>query len=614
MDNDLKNKFKIDKNYSYAAKDFNAHKRNLLDYARNFFPNKVQDFNETSVAGMMLDMAAYVGDVMNFYLDHQFSELNPETAVEVQNVQSHLRNAGVEISGASPAILSVTFGFVVNAELVNGNYVPKASALPIIQKETRLNSTQGVVFSLMRDLDFGEKDPDGHLIADVVTNTTDANGNPVNFLIRRTGVCVSGEVKSETFAIGNTHVPFRKLTLSEKNVSEITSVVDSDSNEYYEVKSLTQDTVFKTYKNVRDDKFYSPEGLEIKMAPRRFVKKTSLVDRTVQIQFGSGDGLNFEDGILPDPSEMSLPLYGKDNFTFAYIDPNSLINSRTLGTSPRNTVITVTYRYGGGLNHNITAGSITSVQDLRIIFPGNPSLADADLVNNTVVATNLEKASGGSEALTIRELRSLVPGFRNAQSRIVTKEDLLARIYTLPSNLGRVYRAAVRPNANNPLASNLFIASLDNKGDLTTSNDTLKLNLSNYLNEFRLSNEAIDILDAKILNFKIKISVAAKASTFSELVSAEIITKLTKYFDIKFTQIEKPINLSDVSNIILNTQGVLSIESIKVESMSGQISGRQYGSSRFNPQLLTKKNIVNCPPGGIFDLKFPEFDIEVVVS
>ena len=42
----------------------------------------MQDFSETSLGGLFLDMAAFVGDTMSFYLDHQFNELNPTTATE----------------------------------------------------------------------------------------------------------------------------------------------------------------------------------------------------------------------------------------------------------------------------------------------------------------------------------------------------------------------------------------------------------------------------------------------------------------------------------------------------------------------------------------------------
>ena len=70
---------------------------------------------------------------------------------------------------------------------------------------------------------------------------------------------------------------------------------------------------------------------------------------------------------------------------------------------------------------------------------------------------NMLPAGGGENAPTLDDLSSRIPAARNAQSRIVTKEDLVARVYTMPSSLGRVFRAGIRSNPINPLATQLFI-------------------------------------------------------------------------------------------------------------------------------------------------------------
>ena len=82
----IKKKLKKIKNRKYLAKDFGGLRSDLLNYAQTYFPDKIKDFSEASVSGLFLEMAAYVGDVMSFYLDHQFNELDIETAVEDKNV------------------------------------------------------------------------------------------------------------------------------------------------------------------------------------------------------------------------------------------------------------------------------------------------------------------------------------------------------------------------------------------------------------------------------------------------------------------------------------------------------------------------------------------------
>src|SRR5262245_1927648 len=86
----------------YLARDFDGLRAQLLEYARLYYPDRIKDFAETSVGGLLLDFAAYTGDVLSFYLDHQYGELSSETAVETANIEKVLRNSGVPIIGAAP--------------------------------------------------------------------------------------------------------------------------------------------------------------------------------------------------------------------------------------------------------------------------------------------------------------------------------------------------------------------------------------------------------------------------------------------------------------------------------------------------------------------------------
>src|SRR5207237_98621 len=93
------------KQRKYLNKDFQGFRQDLLEYARTYFGDKIRDFTEASLGGMLLDLTAYSADVVSFYLDHQFHELSIETAIEPKNIERHLRDAGVEITGASPAVV-----------------------------------------------------------------------------------------------------------------------------------------------------------------------------------------------------------------------------------------------------------------------------------------------------------------------------------------------------------------------------------------------------------------------------------------------------------------------------------------------------------------------------
>ena len=72
---------------NYLARDFDGFRQVLLDYAKQYYPDRIQDFSESSVGGLFLDMAAYIGDNMSFYMDHLYGELNSDTAVETTSIE-----------------------------------------------------------------------------------------------------------------------------------------------------------------------------------------------------------------------------------------------------------------------------------------------------------------------------------------------------------------------------------------------------------------------------------------------------------------------------------------------------------------------------------------------
>jgi hypothetical protein len=184
----------------------------------------------------------------------------------------------------------------------------------------------------------------------------------------------------------------------------------------------------------------------------------------------------------------------------------------------------------------------------------------------------------------------------------------------MPSNFGRVFRAGLGSNPNNPLASVVYIISQDSRGKLLTSPDALKENLSKFLNEFRLVSDAVDILDASVVNVQIHIEILTDSSQNPEKVSRVIHNKLKRYFDIKNFQIDQPIVKSELLNLIINTPGVISLVDCKFLNASGEIAGRKYSKVSFNVISNTTKGVTFPPKGGIFELKYPKNDIVIIAG
>ena len=610
MPKNIKKNIKYEKNLSYLQKDFKSFRDEIISYARQHYSDKIIDFSESSLAGLFVDMAAYVGDSLSFYLDHQFNELFLDTAIENKNIEKLIRLTGVEIRGPSPSNAEVTITVTIPATLSKNEYVPVENYLPVIKQETVFTSNDGIEYILVEDVDFSRKDVNGNLIANIVSADVLTNGIIESFKMSMKGICTSAKTEQETFEIDNTYTPFRTITLNKANVSEIISVVDSDGNEYYQVESLTQDTVFKRFDNNNSDGFEVSQRLSMIPAPRRFVMSRSRQTKLTTLRFGSGKEEQFDDDIIPDPSLHAISLYGdRKTFTKISIDPNSFLTTSTLGISPRGTSLKITYRYGGALEDNVSAGEIKNVKILITEFAKSIDNQIGADIRDSAIVTNEFPAYGGENEPTIEDLKISAIFGKTSQSRIVSREDLIARVYSMPSNFGRVFRVGLFENSNNPLAAQLSILSRNPSGQLILSHDTLKENLVTYLSAYRIISDNIDIVDGKILNIGINYEVTVIKGFIYESVIQKINSSLKKYFNIENFQIGQPIIVGEINNIILNAEGVQSLISLNFVNFSKTLNNRNYSNEKFSIVENLNRGMIFPPVNGIFEIKYPEYDI-----
>lgn len=609
MPRNIKKQVKSQKDVSYSSKDFESLRNDLKAFASTHFGDLVKDTSDASLAGLLIDLAAYVGDVNAYYLDHQFNESSLETATEQENIERKIREAGVEITGASPALGFVEVSLVIPAALSRGEYSPNKDYLPKIKRDTVFSSQVGIEFSLLEDIDFGETDSAGNILADFSINQI-SSGRPINFLVTRTGVVTSAKLSQQTFNIPASFKPFRSITLSDSDINEIVRVVDSDGDDYYEVQSLTQSTVFKRSVNSRADSESVPERIQLLHAPKRFVVRRSSRTGKMSLQFGSGNELNFDEDVIPDPSEHAIKLFGdRKTLNKITIDPGSFLGTQTLGISPRDTTLTVTYRSGGGLSHNVGARQITSIKTLITDFGTLTPTSVASSIRASSTVINPDPCTGGEDEPSLEALRQIALLNKNSQNRIVTREDLIARVYSMPSKFGRIFRASVRDNPNNPQAAQLFIISRDSDAKLIISPDTLKESLATYLSVFRLVSDAIDMLDASIINIGINYEVTIDVEARPSVVVASINTKIADYMNIENFQIDQPIKIGEIENLIMNTPDVDAITSLTFTSKTGQEADRSYSNYVYSPERNIDRGFLFPPRGGIFELKHPNFDI-----
>ena len=210
-------------NVNYLNKDFNALKQSLVNYAQAYFPNTYKDFNETSPGMMLLEMNAYVGDVLSFYIDQQYKEMLLPLAEERRNIITMAKMFGYKVKPIIPSYVTLTFTSEVTASTDRSkiDYSNGGIFNPGIEIESISNSN--IVFTTLEHIDFQITQSNDTS----VIGTEDDAGLATSYTLSRNVTAVSAKEKTISFQIGAPE-KFRKLTIPDTNVVDIVSCVDSN--------------------------------------------------------------------------------------------------------------------------------------------------------------------------------------------------------------------------------------------------------------------------------------------------------------------------------------------------------------------------------------------------
>ena len=96
------------KNITYLNKDFNTFREALIEYAKTYYPTSYNDFSTSSPGTMFIEMAAYVGDVLSFYLDNQLQETFLQYAKQKNNLFTLAYMLGYRPKVTSAATVDLT--------------------------------------------------------------------------------------------------------------------------------------------------------------------------------------------------------------------------------------------------------------------------------------------------------------------------------------------------------------------------------------------------------------------------------------------------------------------------------------------------------------------------
>lgn len=619
----------VKKDIRYLARDFGTLRQNLIDFAKNYFPNSYQDFNESSPGMMFLEMSAYVGDVLSYYTDVALQESMILQASETQNILNLAQSFGYtpKTSVAANVTLDV---FQIVPAITGINNRPDWNYAFAIEPgmQVAVENDNSIQFRTIDYLDFrfsSSFDPTEVTVFEV----DDITNEPSFYLLKKSVKAVSGVVKTIDYTFGSPK-PYDKVILTDDKIIEILYGIDSDGNKWYHVPYLAQDTIFESVPNIpRNDtslnihRNETPYLLKLNKVSRRFSSRAfgNNFASSYEINFGAGVSDFDDEEIIPNPDLIGSSLTGIEN-TSQNIDPSNFLYTKTYGLAPNNTTIKIHYTQGGGVRDNVSSDTLTRIVSKTILLDetGLSQVLFEQCVGSLAV-TNPQPATGGMDGETINEIRQNALASFASQNRAVTKEDYIIRSYSLPQRYGSIAKAYITKDTQlteesifnsdrvaNDLALNLYVLGYDANNKLTTINDATKENLKTYINHHRMLTDAINIKDAYIINIGVEFDIITLPDQNGNQVVLRCIDRLKRYFDTKKWQINQPIVISNVYTELDRVEGVQTVVGVKFVNYYDTTLG--YSRNAYDIDRATKDGIIfpSLDPS-IFEIKYPDNDI-----
>ena len=598
-------------NVNYTSRDFANIRTDLVNYVRQYYPDVFADFNDASVGMMLLELNAAVGDMLSFNTDRMFAETQIDYAQERKSILSIARTLGLKVPGkrASATIVDLSVLLPVFGDTFDVSYAP------IIKAGSQVSGA-GKVFELNYDVDFSSPFSVSGVPNRLIIPNFNANGTLINYTITKREMVTNGYSKILKRVINTSDsIPFLNVVLPDNDVLMIDSIIAlpgtnyattptaseflNMDNRWFEVDALAEDKVFiEDNTRVSDNSGIRP-GKWISV-DRRFIREYTDLGFT-KITFGAGTQ-NINSLCEFDTNPALVNQIG--NF----------INNMSLGVVPTpNTTMFIKYKVGGGSDSNLGPNVIKGLGILDMVVNGSNSTINQN-VKKSLKVNNAFPAIGGKNEPSVEEIRNMVRYNFASQNRAVTIKDYQTKIAQIPGRFGSPFRSGVFEEQNKV---KIYVLSLDSDGKLTNqSTTTLKENMANYLADYRMLNDYVQITDGRIVNLSLEIDLFIDKKVAQSQVMSEVISEVKKYFDVNKFDMGQNIYVSPLIETINNIGGVLNLIDIRFyNKVAGglyslnEISQPYYDST--TRQIDISDATIFGEPTTMFEIKYPTKDILV---
>lgn len=651
----------MEKGISYLNRNFNDYRSSLLNFTKEYYPELEAQFNDASVGAWLLDVVSSVGDNLSYHIDRVYQETNIDSAQEKSSVYAMAKNNGVKIPGPKASIAEVEF----SCELpVNGfgnsssqMSLPDWSYAPVIKRGTRV-AAGNQIFELMYDVDFNEQFNENGISNRIIVPKRNSNGYVTKYIIKKTGIVTAGETKIYTKTIKNDDiVPFMSIVIPDTNVLNVESIIFKNGTNYHSTPSVDEfyidgesfigktdcgeainmwrffevDYLSQQYRwgDFQNQNIYVYGNSEDGQTQQTYITKgawiplrqkfiTEFTDSgRLKVIFGAGNAYNLTDENISTEKDYKYVVSG-------------LINNDGLGVLPKtDTTMYIMYRKGGGASSNVAQNAIRSIVYLKIMNRGTNASTSND-VKRSISVTNTTPSVSGRDMPSVNEIKYLIKYNNGAQERCVTIKDYYDRISKLPPRYGCPFRYGITEENNKIM---IYTIGLDSNGKLTDVIPNILIeNMQNYLSEYRMINDYIEIKSGRIINLQFEIDLYVDKNYNTSDVLTNVINTVKKYMDIHSLQMGDDIFVGDIEKEISKIDGVLNLIELRVFNIYGDgysntktmqqiktldecyLENPEYGENGLEGNrdcinLMASDKMLYTENDTMFEIRYPEKDI-----
>lgn len=601
------------KKISYATRDFAGLRQELVNMTKEYYPDLVKNTNDASIFSVLLDLNAAVSDNLHFHIDRVWQETMLDFAQQRQSLFHIAKTYGLRLPGLRPSVALCDFSINVpvrgDKDDIRYEGILKAGAQV---------SGGGQTFETMEDIDFSipfnsKGEPNRLKIPNF-----DVNNKLISYTITKREAVVNGVTRIYRRSVNELdQKPFLKIYLPEQNVLGVTSVIHKDgssfganptssefsssTNKWYEVKSLIQDKIFVPDPTKISDKENFKPGTYIDVNNKFITEYTP--ENYFLITFGSGTVNPMEnvDNYITDKMKVNLASY---------------LNNMSLGAIPKsNTTLFIKYRIGGGKSSNLGINVINSVDNIELNIMGPVSTVNSQVMNSIRVS-NVTPAIGGADQPSVDDIRAMIGYNFAAQNRAVTLTDYKSLIENMPSTFGAPAKVNVMEEDNKVKVK---ILSYDENGNLTTVvSNILKNNIVDYLAEYRMINDYLDIASGEVIDLGFEVDLISNRNENDTEIIKTTIETIISLMSIDKRKMGDPLFIGDMYREIGNIAGVVNVVDIRVfNKIGGEYSTNETAQSYVDEstkQILDQDKIVYMKSNQIFQVRFPNKDIKVRIK